>query len=111
MTREEQIIENAYMYESVARDEFRGTVESFKAGAHWADIHPQSPWINTKDNMPHLQDRCLVYLKIGGVSTARLTTVYGKIYWDVDINPHQYMNLNEVDFWMPIPELPKGGEE
>lgn len=41
MTREEQINEEAMMYESVARDEFRGTVESFKAGARWADENPR----------------------------------------------------------------------
>lgn len=109
MTREEQIIENAYMYESVARDGFRGTVESFKAGAHWADIHPQSSWINTKDRLPLLQGRYFVHLKRGDVSIAKLIKVCREICWDVDINQYRYIDLDEVDFWMPIPELPKGG--
>lgn len=111
MTREELIDVEAFRYKLVAHGEFHSTVKAFKAGAHWADIHPQSPWINTKDRLPLLQGRYFVHLKCGDVSTAGLTKVCGEICWDVDINRHRYMDLNEVDFWMPIPELPKGGRE
>lgn len=107
MTREEQIIENAYMYESVARDEFRGTVESFKAGAHWADIHPKSPWISINEQLP----------QVG-------TLVLWKGYRDMLVafrDEHNCINYKggyfgtihslELDYWMPIPELPKGGKK
>lgn len=111
MAREEQIIENAYMYESVVRDEFRGTVESFKAGARWADEHPKSPWISVKEALPQsvygaVSKVVMLSLADGTLSTGSLFDINDKKYWEVDIGD-DFVEVNDNDYWMSIPELNK----
>ena len=130
MTREEQIIDNACMYESVARDEFHGTVEAFKAGARWADDCPQSPWvpIDGKHPLPEIGEKVLLYypVKDGGVYLSERESVSVKsandlIYaggYDEYGLPVMAENLMEATlklfrvratYWMPIPEPSEKG--
>lgn len=131
MTREEEIIENAYMYESVARDEFRGTVESFKAGAHWADDCPQSPWVPIDGDhpLPEIGEIVLLYYPVedGGLYLSKRKSVSGKsannlVYaggYDEYGFPVMAENMMEAianlfriraTYWMPIHEPNKKGD-
>lgn len=122
-TREEEITENAYIYESVARDEFRGTLEAFKAGAHWADAHPQSPWISTHKSLPKAID-ILDYSDMSKIKwclchTKEAYQTYFVGYYAVSIDDEHKVWCNirgeevcgpyDVDYYIPLPELPKGG--
>lgn len=111
MTRKEQISVAANMYDSVTRDPYRTVEDSFRIGARWEDGHPKNPWINTKDKLPFLQSLVLVTLNDGSVSTARLIRFECEDCWDVNTKPDRYLELDEVLYWMPIPELPEGGKE
>ena len=48
MTREEQINKEAYRQEKLVDID----VESFIAGAKWADANPTTPWISVKEDLP-----------------------------------------------------------
>lgn len=132
MTREEQINEVATMYESVARYGFRGTAEAFKAGARWADAHPQSPWIPIGDEHPLPEPGKLVLLyypiKDGRVELSERIISKSKRNKDEHYNGHDEYGFEvgtEVvnpaiystrkvcaTYWMPIPDPnEKGGSE
>ena len=68
-----------------------------------------TPWISTEVKLPFLQGLVLVTLNDGSVSTARLTRFDCEDCWKVDAISNRYLGLDEVLYWMPIPELPEGG--
>ena len=105
MTREEQINKEAYRQEGLVDMD----VESFIAGAKWADAHHKSPWISVEEDLPcnheELIDReiptytlyVVVRLKYGTVDSSRMIkTPDGNWAWPF-----------KVSHWFPIPELPK----
>ena len=105
MTREEQINKEAYRQEGLVDMD----VESFIAGAKWADAHHKSPWISVEEDLPcnheELIDReiptytlyVVVRLKDGTVDSSRMIkTPDGNWAWPF-----------KVSHWFPIPELPK----
>lgn len=132
MTREEQINEVATMYESVARYGFRGTAEAFKAGARWADAHPQSPWIPIGDEhpLPEPGKTVLLYypIKDGRIEIDKRSALTGKRKKDGGYDGVDEFGFRvaaetfradclgyysiRATYWMPIPELDeKGGEQ
>ena len=74
----------------------------FRTGVRWADEHPQSPWISVEDRIP--TGKVIVIDSNGLISTGIFCG---------DINKTWYVDgvcITNVTHWMPIPELPKGGE-
>lgn len=96
----------------------------FYVGARWADEHPKSPWINTHKSLPKAID----ILGISDVSKIKWCLCHTKVayqtyfvgYYAVSIDDEHKVWCNirgeevcgpyEVDYYMPLPELPKGGE-
>lgn len=77
--------------------------EDFYAGAIWADNHPKNPWHAVKDgDLPQVYTTCLfrsrAELLKGFMDTDRLLHISDKYY--------SKLYINEVDYWMEIPELP-----
>lgn len=69
-----------------------------------------TPWISTEVKLPFLESLVLATLNDGSVSTARLTRVDCEYCWEFDAIFGRYLGcLDEVLYWMPIPELPEGG--
>ena len=67
--------------------------------------HPQSPWVSVKDRLPSVEKNlfgdvthpsvlCLTASHAGGVSVNR---------W----NGREWLYTDDVDYWMPIPAIPK----
>ncbi len=74
---------------------------AFVAGAQWADSHPASPWVNVKERLPE-EGQIVIMANQYGV---RMITEYGEnVLTKIANNVHP-------THWMPIPELPKGGEK
>lgn len=105
MIREEQINKEAYRQEKLVDMD----VESFIAGATWADANPKSPWISVEEDLPcnheELIDRkiptytlyVVVRLKDGTADSSRMIKIQdGNWVWPF-----------KVSHWFPIPELPK----
>ena len=81
--------------------------QAFEKGAQWADMHPKSPWISVKDDLPcnhkelihsNYTDRVLVSSRNGYFEVAFMCIIEDAWEWN---------NLITVSYWMPIPELPK----
>lgn len=90
----------------------------FYVGARWADEHQKSPWISVKERLPDYEQDCVLsyenaFIEIGG----RYTKESGVPYLDengfvMKRNGGRYTgDVVHVDYWMPIPELPKGGRQ
>ena len=71
--------------------------------------HPQSPWVSVKDRLPSVEKNlfddvthpsvlCLTASHAGGVSVNR---------W----NGREWLYVGDVDYWMPIPAIPKEGQQ
>lgn len=61
-------------------------------------------WISVKDKLPKVGEKVLV-INDGNIEISSCFERFdGKAQWDVD-----YPTM--IKYWMPIPELPKGGEE
>lgn len=112
MTREAQIRQTAdewlgYYHPTCTQDML---VEAFRCGAEWADAHQPSPWIT--DRMPEIKVSIsdAVVLLVDGmfykVSRLERRKDGTEFWWGV--HPE---DGDEVDAWMPIPELLKEGEE
>ena len=99
---------------------------AFFHGAKWADAHPKSPWVSVKDTLPPTDEKVLICVRKVWPSNAvinpkdysielsqRIGRVPKDAKWNVDkygFPNHGYKEY-EVLAWMPIPKLPKGGEE
>lgn len=79
--------------------------ERIKQLLEWAGTHPKSPWVSVKERMPSVERNLfgdathpsvlvLTASHAGGVSVNR---------W----NGREWLYIGDVDYWMPIPELPK----
>lgn len=116
MTREEQINKEAYRQEGLVDMD----VESFIAGAKWADKNPKFTWISVDEDLPckHSQllenvnytQSVLVVLSWNDdptkkhIETAYMCNKIGSFdvnwYWENRAHYH-------VTHWMLLPELPK----
>lgn len=95
MTREEEIKNGAIKSTYISTNEYYGFID----GAHWADEHPKSPWISVKESLPKSFVNVVILGEIDRYSRdIAIDYVNSSGEWDHYIN---------VDYWMPIPELPK----
>ena len=77
--------------------------DSFVAGANWADSNP-NPWHSFKDGeLPQVYIACLFKSKSellkGFMAEDKLLYISDKYF--------QKISIDEVDYWMEIPKLPK----
>lgn len=126
-TREEEIKQNAEAYadkkaETVANFQRNPIVEDFINGAQWADEHPKNPWISVKDRLP--EDGQIIVLYItqtisgGGEKNVEHQMVVERYKgrFTCDRMEQQRMGGYMFDIvvktthWLPMPQLPKGGE-
>ena len=109
MTREEQINKEAYRQEGLVDMD----VESFIAGAKWADKNPKFTWISVEEDLPcnheefietggHYLKETIEFITIDeyDVIVSNLMVLFdnGKWEWKYGARPR---------YWMQIPELPK----
>lgn len=71
----------------------------------WACTHPKSPWISVKNRLPETE--CSVLLHFVSAVDPQLGFLHeyeGNKYW---ILAFCYKPFEAVDYWMPIPKIPK----
>lgn len=108
MTREEEIqhkagsISDGMIAHNISQSECKGYYEGYIDGANWADNHPKSPWISTKDKLP---TRGCLYLCMDDDHNVVFLAFVG----DKWFNSRTFADvpLDVVIYWMPIPDLPK----
>lgn len=104
MTRNEEIRQEALKWKT-DNNEFT-TQTAFEAGAKWADEHPKSPWINTKERLPECSVNVL--LLVGNkICIGHLIASQEGKRWMI-FRDYRWRDLDYVDYWMPIPEFPRG---
>lgn len=94
MNREEEIKELTRNLHSQFEKRI-GFVDVVRMSIQWADAHQPNPWRDAKKELPMLGE--LVNIAVG--------KAIGFIRY---IEPTDFID-NGVEYWMPIPELPKGG--
>lgn len=107
MTREYEIRKEALKWKADDNEFIAQT--AFEAGAKWADEHPKSHWISLKDDLPNQNIQVLLRYKGGGIVIGELSTDLGHVHWLTD-DDGMVAEFEWVDYWMPIPELPNGGD-
>lgn len=108
MTREEEIKRAAETY--YGEMYHKSAMEYFAKGAKWADEHPKNPFRDAKTDRPEDDSDVIVLLEDKSWTKGFCR---GKIWY---VQRHQlqnnyYARSKDVTHWMPIPELPKGGEK
>lgn len=106
MTRKEEI-ERAlseymeeYNYVNVINDVSYGFID----GANWADEHPKSPWHSFIDgDIPPYNKTCL--FNCDGIIYIGFVRGDDSLYLEYNLEIH--LNINDIDYWMEIPEVPK----
>ena len=113
MTREEEINIAALRYiEENSINAISSNKDSFIEGAKWADAHPKSPWISTKEDLPCNHEE-LIFLEelIKGSETIDVFVRYesGDIWSDYMSyeNGEWRWNDGEPAYWMIPPKLSK----
>ena len=137
MTRKEEIREASIQW---GKDKDRmmliGATMGFVDGAHWADAHPQSPWIpiDGKHSLPEAGEDVLIYFpdEVGSIYLVKRRSVeeiqghihhpgenddgtydkYGfpiKAYRNIDTGKASRIFL--ATYYMPLPKVPEGGSE
>ena len=119
MTRIEDINKASIEHASEVDEAYKYSYkDGFIDGSVWADNHPKSPWISVKEKLP-----CEFPGLIESVGTItgvpvliatqnrvtlgiRIKAKDGKWYWCENIATLSPM-IEEVMFWMQIPEIPK----
>lgn len=87
----------------------------FQLGARWQQ--KQSPWISVKEELPktspvygNASPYVLVFLKEYGFDAIGYYRADGKWVAEFTKDGVHGERPVKVDFWMPIPSIPKGGE-
>lgn len=115
MTREEEINKASMEFASDVSEAYEYSYkEGFIDGGEWADNHPKSPWISVNVDLPcnheEFTRKSRMSTKLVLVRTRKAAyfvnyMIKGKSKWEWfcavdDIE-------DEIEYWMPIPELPK----
>lgn len=106
MTRNEEIRQEALKWKTDDNEFIAQT--AFEAGALWADEHPKSARISCKDRLPKEFEFVLLHLA-GDDSNLYVTGALFNYVWRTITLKR--VSLEGVDYWMPIPDVPKGGEQ
>ena len=106
MTRKEEIIEAAaeyienYRYVNAVDDVSCG----FMDGTEWADEHPINLWHSFIDgDIPPYNKTCL--FNCDGIIYIGFVRGDDSLYLEHNLEIH--LNINDIDYWMKIPELPE----
>ena len=99
MTREEEIKQAIKNYDCTADEAL-----AFIAGAIWADEHPQNPWKKPSEETPKYDEEVIGFFKSGDVCKCKCSPE--ERIWFIDM-----IVCDEPDFWMHIPNSPKGGAQ
>ena len=116
MKREEEI-DNAKtaFYERVLEDDYYyDPRDCFEEGAKWADVHPKSPWISVKEELPCDEKDMVIEFLVGiELRTKKVVVLLEDGFTDItfmySFPPHGWhWNIDDViTHWFPIPEPPK----
>jgi hypothetical protein len=99
MKREEEI--NKAAMECSPCFEYRR--ELFIKGAKWADKHPANPWHSVKEGeLPPFNKPCLFNCN----GTTYIGFVRGDESLYLENNLDLPLSINDINYWMEIPELP-----
>ena len=117
MTREEEIRQEQVRNFVEERITYRDSMikallkEAAALGVTWADEHPKNPWRDAMADEPKKGKDVFAYIPdICGGEYCKLTYL-GNYRWCQDEGGCTVEFYNIEIFWMPIPELPKGGEK
>lgn len=117
MTREKQIKQAALERNYDGDFDSNNGLNGFVEGAQWADEHPKNPWRDAKKELPLKENH-----KDGLWGQEVLARTQSGNYYRMRVRENgewQNLVLNEqswwlytgkVTHWMPIPDLPKGGD-
>nr|DAG98479.1 MAG TPA: Protein of unknown function (DUF551) [Crassvirales sp.] len=104
MNREKEISKAAQNY--IITDETCGVgvrTQAFIDKAKWADKYPKSPWHSAADeDLPPSNKNCLFYYQ-GDLYTGFMRGD-NSLYLDYNLRLH--LDVNDIKYWMEIPELP-----
>ena len=107
MTRKEEIREAALKRDGDCDFDSNNGLNGFIEGAEWADAHQPSPWISVEDRLPEEINKFL-----SAPVLCRYTRGSKEFYhvcqYDYEFDEWQ---ISKVTHWMPIPNLPKGGNK
>lgn len=106
------------IYDRVGKDLLTGLEEAFgmafKDGAEWQK--KQSPWVSVKEKLPetysvygNTSESVLVFLKEYGFDAIGHFCSDGKWIAEFTKDGVHASRPVKVDYWMPIPSIPKGG--
>ena len=116
MTREEQITNEANIRYSgrisgtndLAVIHASGLFEGFHDGAQWADQHPVNPWHDASKELPKVDERHKYVLVVVARPDNRVHfACYSHAGFFVNESFYGEFEINDVKYWMQIPELPK----
>ena len=100
MTREEEIYAATQQFVGEYLDGLYDAETFAKKCAQWADEHPKNPWRDASKEPPKSEDEVFIYA--GGV------TMIGRYIQDENIwRVPVFGVIDDADYWMPKPELPK----
>lgn len=80
--------------------------ERIKCILEWAGAHPKSPWVSVKDRLPSVERDLF-----GDATHPSVLVLTASHAGNVSVNRwngREWLYTGDVDYWMPIPELPKG---
>lgn len=75
-----------------------------------AEAHPKSPWISTNERLPDISVDVFLHARNGSLLVGHLAVFNADKRWII-LTDDCWREIDYVDYWMPIPELPKGGGE
>lgn len=105
MNREEEFEKAAseYAQYEVWGSSYDDVWEGFVDGAKWADEHTATLWHSVKDGeLPQAGKNCIFSYQ--GKIYKGFMYEDGALHFEDEFSP--MIDINEVDYWMEIPELP-----
>lgn len=104
--REKELREVAHFHANKfsTRNGYTTPEEACIQTARWADAHQPNPWLDARTDQPKNDSTVLVLLE-GGYRT--MGFYRGKFWYAQRPLRNYYTRSGDVNYWMPIPELPK----
>lgn len=86
-----------------------GIVDENELSVQELYAHPQSPWVSVKDRLPSVEKNLF-----GDVTHPSVLVLTASHAGSVSVNRwsgREWLYTGDVDYWMPIPAIPKEYEE